>query len=191
MPKTAIFLDGAYIEKILEIHFQSSRIDYRQLVEELAGNSDLLRAYYYHCPPYRSPEPTPEETQRFNSKIGFFNALAHIPRFQIRLGRLAYRGNDSEGRPIFVQKAVDVLMSVDMVQLAATRAVDRVVIMAGDSDFTPAVEAVKTHGVLTTLVHGPPQGRHNGSDTLWETCDERVTLTTEMVDVIRRTARKG
>lgn len=188
MPKTAIFLDGAYIEKVLEIHHGGTRIDFKKLARMLADGSELLRCYYYHCPPYRSPEPTEDENRRHGSKMGFFNALGHIPRFQVRLGRLAYRGDDRDGNPMFVQKSVDVLLAVDLVQLAATRAVDRIVLMAGDSDFTPAIEAVKGHGVLTTLCHGPQNG---GQDSLWEVCDERVQLTADMVSQIQRGQRRG
>lgn len=182
MTKTAVFLDGAYIEKILEIHFGGTRIDFKKMTTALAGKGELLRAYYYHCPPYKSPEPTQDEINRYESKSSFFNALSRIPRFQVKLGRLAYRGNDSQGHPIFIQKSVDVLIAVDMVQLAATRAVDKIVLMAGDSDFEPAMKAVKVHGVVTALYRGPQNG---GSDPLWEACDERVQLTKGMINQVQ------
>ena len=39
-------------------------------------------------------------------------------RFEVRLGKLAYRGKDHEGNPIFQQKKVDCMVGVDMALLA-------------------------------------------------------------------------
>ena len=76
-----------------------------------------------------------------------------LPRFEVRLGRLQRR-EDSQGRPLYQQKRVDILLGVDMVQLAARGHIREAVLVAGDSDFIPAVTAAKSEGVIVSLFHG-------------------------------------
>ena len=42
------------------------------------------------------------------------------------------------GRKIFEQKGIDTLLSIDMVNLAATKQVSNIILLAGDSDYIPA-----------------------------------------------------
>jgi uncharacterized LabA/DUF88 family protein len=173
--KVAIFVDGGYLAKILFPITGSSvfPIDFGKLSEVLAVGQSRLRTYYYNCPPYVAPSPTPEETRRASKAHSFYDALNRLPRFQVRLGRLEFRGNKADGSPIFVQKRVDALLSVDMVQLGLTRQIGKVILLAGDSDFLPAIEAVKAAGVLVELWHGPKDTYHA---ELWQACDERVQI---------------
>jgi len=113
----------------------------------------------------------------------FLSALSSLPRFRVRLGKLAFRGTNQQGAPIFVQKRVDIMLGVDMVQLAATRQIARAVLLVGDSDFVPAVEVVKQHGVLTVLWHGPrrPGQANTVHRELWDACDDRFELTQPLI----------
>ena len=61
------------------------------------------------------------------------------------------------------------MLSVDLATLAAKRLIQEAAIVAGDSDFIPAVEAAKSEGVLIRLFHG--QSVHSD---LWTAADERV-----------------
>ena len=140
MARCAIFIDGAYLEFVLKQEFGRPSVDFAGLVSKIAGSSDLLRAYYYDCLPYQSARPTPDESERFARRQKFHHALNLIPRFEVRLGKLAFRGHQN-GRPIFEQKRVDILLGVDLVQLAAKHQITDAMIVAGDSDFLPAVEA--------------------------------------------------
>lgn len=188
MDRSAIFIDGAYLDKILVNEFSQARVDYGKLAHELTQETQLLRAYYYHCPPYQSNPPTPAERERTSAKNRFFNALSRLPRFQVRLGKLAFRGKNQDGQPIFVQKRVDILLGVDMVQLAATSQINRAILLAGDSDFVPAVEAVKQLGLLVVLWHGPI--RSGPANTvhreLWDACDDRFEITQSLVKKVSR-----
>lgn len=181
--RCAIFIDGAYLDKCLEHAFGRVRIKFEELAAQLIGDDSLLRAYYYHCPPYVSQDATDSETYRFENKQRFFNALGNIPRFQVRLGLLVYRGTTESGKPIFIQKLVDVMVAVDMVQLASTGKLNRAILLAGDNDFVPAVKAVKDYGVIVTLVHGP-QSTGNVHSRLWDIADERTVLTSELINEI-------
>ena len=99
----------------------------------------------------------------------------------MRLGRLARRGPDSDGRYTFVQKRVDIMLGVDMALLAAKHIIQEVVLVAGDSDFVPAIAAAKPEGVVVRLFHG--QNPHSG---LWLESDERVQVTQEFINSIQQ-----
>ena len=103
------------------------------------------------------------------------------PVFEVRLGRLEFRGNAADGRPIFVQKRVDIMLGVDMVQLSAKGHVQQVILLAGDSDFIPAVVAAKAEGVLVRLFHGS-----NCHADLLREVDERVQLNQALIDSVLR-----
>jgi uncharacterized LabA/DUF88 family protein len=184
MARIAIFIDGGYIDKVVQNEFGNAKISYELLSREIARQIDpeatILRTYYYHCPPYQSNPPTVDESARYSSTMNFFDAINRLPRFEVRLGRLARRGPDTNGRYSFEQKMVDVLMSVDLVHLTAKGHVSDVAIVAGDSDFVPAVKTAKEEGVSIWLFH-----RERPHNDLWTVADERIRITQGLVDKVR------
>jgi uncharacterized LabA/DUF88 family protein len=141
----------------------------------------LLRAHYYNCLPYQSNPPTVDEKERYDKKYRFVDALNYVPRFQVRLGQLAVVGVDANGKKIFQQKRVDLMLGVDMALLAGKGKITAIALFTGDSDTIPAVEAVKQEGVLVTLWHGALKGDQSPSRELFKLCDERMELTPQMV----------
>ena len=159
--RVGIFIDGAYLEHVQRNQFGGARIDFGELSNAIADGADILRTYYYHCLPYQGNPPTTEERERYANRRRFFTMLETLPRYSVRLGQLAFRGNRDDGRPIFEQKRVDILLGVDMVQLSAKGHIFEAILVAGDSDFIPAVIAAKSEGVLVRLVHGDRKAVHN------------------------------
>lgn len=187
--KAAVFIDGGYLDKLVSQEFAGVRIDYEKLTQKLAEKADcmIFRTYFYHCPPYQSNPPTNEEKEKVSKSQKFFVALNRLSRFEIRLGKLARRGTNPDGSPILVQKRVDILIGVDMVQLSATSQIQQAILIAGDSDLTPAVEAVKKNGVLVTLWHSPKRYNNNTvHQELWDACDDRFEIDRAFIDTIRR-----
>jgi len=174
----AVFIDGAYLSKVLKKHFGSPRVDHHSLVAWACGDEQLFRAYYYDCLPYQSARPTDEERQRVSDKQKFFLALERGQRFTVRQGRLEYRGTDDRGSPVFTQKRVDLKLGLDVASLVATGRVAMVVLIAGDSDFIPVVEFAKQQGVIVRLIHGPSATYHTD---LWTAVDERKEITEEVL----------
>ena len=142
MAFSAVFIDGGYLEKVLQQDHDKPKIDFQKLAHKMGEPNELLRAYYYHCLPYQSNPPTPEEQFRYARRHRFTTALSYLPKFEVRLGELAYRGEDHTGRPIFQQKKVDCMVSVDMALLASKGKISALAIFTGDSDLAPAMEAV-------------------------------------------------
>jgi len=177
--KVAVFLDGGYIEKVLHQDFRGGWIDLEKLSARMANPDELFRSYFYHCLPYMGENPSREDRARYSARHRLITALGFLPRFEVRLGRLAYQGGE------YVQKRVDCMVGVDMALLAAKGKIHRVALFSGDSDLMPAVEAVKREGVLVTLWHGVGD-RTKPSRDLFGICDERRELTWEVFSEIKK-----
>ncbi len=158
---------------------ESAHIFCRGAVNRMAGGREILRSYFYDCEPYQSNPPTSEENTRFGKAQRFHHALDQIPRFQVRLGKLEFRGIDRQGNRIFHQKRVDIQMGVDLVLLAAKNLISDAAILAGDSDFLPAIEAAKPEGVVIHLFHG-----ERPHTDLVAKCDERTKIDQSFIDSI-------
>ena len=186
MDRSVVFLDGAHIEYLLKEHFNGQRINYEGFVSKIAAGSSVVRTYYYHCPPYQSDQPTEEEREMLSGKKNFFDALSKFSRFQLRLGKLEKRDEKAGGSPVFVQKRVDIMLAIDMVRLAMTRQIQRAILVTGDSDLLPAVEATKQLGVVVSLWHGPRGGQANTVHRdLWDACDDREEIKQSLIDSVR------
>jgi uncharacterized LabA/DUF88 family protein len=173
--QVAIFIDGGYLDKVLKAQFPGIRIDYGKLVTVIASRAspqaELMRSYYYHCLPYQGDQPTKEDADRFAAKSSFFHALRQIPRFEVKLGRLARRGPLPDGKYSYEQKMTDTLLSIDLVKHSAKGKMTHAAIIAGDGDFVPAVVSAKEESVVVSLFHGSK--RHQ---ELWYACDDRVRI---------------
>ncbi len=152
----AIFIDGGYLEKVLKEDFGQPKVDFKKLsleiVRQVGGGRTLYRTYYYNCPPFQSSVPTDEERRRLASQESFIHALKQPSRLEIRMGRLVRRGQP--GAYTYEQKQVDMLLGIDVVRLVASRAISDVAIIAGDSDFVPALQVAKNDGAIVHLFHG-------------------------------------
>jgi len=182
MDRYAVFIDGGYARKVLK-QFNSPRISYLKFSDHVAGNQERLRTYYYDCAPYVSSPPTQEEKTRKGKFDSFAAALELKSRFQVKLGRLAKRGEFPDGSPRFEQKMVDILLAVDLVQLAVDHQIQRAVIFASDSDFVPAIQTARNAGTVVELYyHIPPRP----NDELMKACDDRIPIDQALIDSITR-----
>ena len=160
--RAAIFIDGGYVLKALQEAKLSP--DYTRIADYILAPLrrqipiDLLRCYFYYCPPWMSQNPTEDELRRMTAHEKFVEEIESIDRWKIRLGKLEKRRDGD--RDVFSQKRVDVMLSVDMVRHAAAGHIQHAVIVAGDSDFIPAVSAAQEHGATITLVCSPDRSAH-------------------------------
>jgi len=108
MFRLAIFVDGAYLEKVAKKN--DVWVDYDKLSSEIltrvnartpAAPIDLLRTYYYNCLPHQSNRPTEHEKDIFQKRRGFYDALERLSSFTVRLGVVKVRGRDNNGQPIY------------------------------------------------------------------------------------------
>lgn len=188
--KSAILIDGAYLEALMIKEHDRAQVDYHKLAlglikrvsRNVGQHVDLIRTYYYHALPWSPPDPDEEERERVGKKRGFFHRLEFLPRFTVKLGRTQRVLND-DGSTTFQQKGVDVMLASDMVYLASRGMVDHIILLAPDADYVPAVCMVKDLGVVVHLVHG---GNLAASTEMRRECDERIELDQEFVQQARR-----
>ncbi len=84
MERCGIFIDAGYFSKVLKDFGVS--VDYSKLSAKLADEAQILRTYYYDCPPYVSANPTPDERERKSKFDKFVKYLGSLPRFEFKRG---------------------------------------------------------------------------------------------------------
>ena len=194
MERVAVFIDNGYLKKVqdkLKIF-----ADYEKFSNEIIGNPTLamrFRTYVYDCPPYQSNPPTPEQIILKSGFDSFRYNVTRLPRFEFRLGRLQLQRDEfgevltkKDGTPLLRQKWVDMALGIDVAKLATTKQIQKVILVAGDYDFLPAIIAAKQEGALVTLYYSTESYIHDG---LYEACDDRYEITKELLKKCERTRR--
>lgn len=172
MGRAVIFTDGEYLRKIFKKQgFNLHVPKFIQKVLELSGieEKDLLRVYFYTSAPYQSANPNPEEKTRYKNFQKFEEFLKKQDSFEIKLGRTERRNNNT-----YEQKMVDVLLSIDLVELSAKSKIDSAILIAGDSDFVPAIKKAKDNGVRVFLCCS--SNRNEYHINLWNEADKRILI---------------
>ncbi|MBV9856791.1 MAG: NYN domain-containing protein [Streptosporangiaceae bacterium] len=159
LARYAVMVDVGYIYAAAgELLFgTSSRRDYRvdavPLIQAVTKHADelirgeLLRVYWYDAA--RDRVPTIDQ-----------RVVAQMAWVKLRLGNLNARGQ---------QKGVDAQIRADMEALARHRAITDAVLIAGDEDMVPAVEAAQAYGVRVHLWGiEPPYGTNQAERLVWE-----------------------
>jgi uncharacterized LabA/DUF88 family protein len=187
MDRAVVLIDGGYMQRLLKDLYGEAKIGFSQLSRWAASGYELFRTYYYDCLPYVDASPTLEQSRRSAAKESFIRRLRRLDRYVVRLGRLARRGNDALGNPIFQQKRVDLQVGLDVASLATSRTVSMVVLVAGDSDLIPAVEFAREQNMLVRLVVPPRQqgqGTASYHQDLYDIADERYILSADVIAAI-------
>src|ERR1051326_1544775 len=159
LSRYAILMEVAYIcASTGELLFSASyrheyRVDAAELIRALSREAseqvrgELLRVYWYDAARDRVPT--------FDQRV-----IAQMPLVKLRLGNLNARGQ---------QKGVDAQIRADMEALARHRAITDAVLIAGDEDMVPAVEAAQAFGVRVHLWGiEPPYGTNQAERLVWE-----------------------
>lgn len=164
MTRAAIFIDGGYLNKILKSQFNEAKIDYLKLSEKICASIGVerLRTYYYYCTPIIRNENRKNDEVKVANAQRFLDNLKRLPRFEVRLGRLQIIGGQ------FKQKMVDVLMSLDIVDKCFENQISHAILIAGDSDFIPAIEKAKNYGAIVHLFYHPTSVHNQLLDTVDE-----------------------
>ncbi|WOF16854.1 NYN domain-containing protein [Methanoplanus sp. FWC-SCC4] len=172
--RSALFIDNAYLHKCTP---QNIQIDFEILSDYLCRDTQKLRTYFYDCMPYQSNPSTENEKIKYSQYSKFISVIEKLPRFQTRFGKLSKREDGS-----FEQKRVDILLAVELVRLSWSKQIGHAIIIAGDSDFVPAIEAAKDAGVIVSLYYSN-QSIHN---ELLSSVDERYLMGEDFFNTVKR-----
>src|SRR5437879_351393 len=159
LARYAVIVDVGYIYAAAgELLFNTTsrrefRVDADKLIGALTRHADgfvrgeLLRVYWYDAA--RDRVPTIDQ-----------RVIAQMPWVKLRLGNLNAQGQ---------QKGVDAQLRADLEALARHRAITDAVLLAGDEDMLPAVEAAQRYGVRVHLWGVEPTHGSNQAEWLvWE-----------------------
>ncbi|MHB8164697.1 MAG: NYN domain-containing protein [Methanoregula sp.] len=172
--RVAVFIDNGYLSKALN---DGTKIDFVKFCDVVCGEKERLRTYFYDCKPYVSDPPTAAEREKSSQYNKFAHKIEGLPRFQMRYGKLRKNRDGT-----FEQKRVDILLAVELVRLSWSGQIGYAVIVSGDSDFVPAIEATKDAGVITKLYYS----RKAVHDELLSAVDERCEMDPAFFDTVRR-----
>jgi uncharacterized LabA/DUF88 family protein len=140
-----LFIDGGY-----------ARERYREAMNDVFGNDGDLcprnmiphgqyrRCFYYDCLDAQKPnETTVDYALRTKIQETYFGEFQSLPGVHVRLGKLIGQ------RPR--QKEVDIMLAVDMLTHGFNRNMSSAVLLAGDLDFRPVVDALVRAGIFVQV----------------------------------------
>ena len=165
-----IFIDGSNMYHSLKNIFGRTDIDMRRFCHKLLNRRQLIRIYYYNAKVGKSEEP-----ERYRHQQAFFASVNAIPYLELRLGRLVY--TNWPNVPPY-EKGIDVQLTTDMLTHSFKNNYDVVILVAGDSDFVGALQAVKDTGKHVEVALF---GRAGTSWQLRRVADKVITINSRLL----------
>jgi hypothetical protein len=143
--KICIFFDGQNFYRSLLRYDESLRVDYDRLAlwitQKVGGDGAVFGgAYYYVGVSAGAPQQVEAFLKGLELRPGYF--VKRDPRVR-RTGRCPNCGGEYD---YTTEKRVDTRLVADLIHYAANGAYDAAVLISGDDDFVPAVEAVNALG---------------------------------------------
>ncbi len=149
---TYMFIDGAFLQRQISSARKSYDldenvdIDYSKLIRRAS------RAFYYDSYPSEKPEQTEEaHIEEFRKTEILFDKIGTIPNLHVRHGMSRYQKRKRGAE----QKAVDILLALDVYQHAIRGNMEVAIIVASDLDFAPVLEALLNTRVRSRLWFDP------------------------------------
>jgi uncharacterized LabA/DUF88 family protein len=133
--RVMVFIDGSNLYHVLGQTCGRHDLQFDKFAQKLAGDRDLRRVYYYNI-----RQEAFEGGSNVSEQDRFLSSLYDTPYLEVKLGIWKQRGGT------MVEKGVDVMLAVDLVTRAYRDQYDTAIIVSGDADFFPALQAAKDVG---------------------------------------------
>lgn len=162
MVESDVFIDGMHLQHVID-SLGIKGVDYEKLSDKLANDS-RSRTYFFDALPLKENK---DNKQKFLSK------LSYLKSFQVELGYVKMEGRTCPSCEGVVniprQKKVDVLLATRLIERSLET--KRLVLIAGDADFVPAIEVAKRKAKIV-LAFLPGITAHQ----LIQAADEKIEL---------------
>jgi|GEM_PF-2669507 len=143
-----LFIDGGYFDKILNKigsefwDTENVEIDYSKV------GSSYNKVFYYNClPGKRNGESDNDFQKRIQTREDFYNDLKLLNNYHVFEGVTFGRKNKIR------QKAVDIMIAVDMLRHSYRKNMDKATLLTGDLDFKPLLDALVLEGMHTSILY--------------------------------------
>lgn len=133
--RVTIFIDGSNLYHAMKDSFRRFDLNFTEFSKKLCGTRPLVRTYYYNI--LQEPSQWPEA---YKEQQEFLEILNKSPYLEIRLGSTKLQ----QGSP--VEKGIDIMLAVDMLNFAHNDIYDTGILVSGDGDFAYALKAIKNLG---------------------------------------------
>jgi uncharacterized LabA/DUF88 family protein len=133
--RVMVFIDGSNLYHVLTQSCGRHDLQFDKFAMKLANGRKLQRIYYYNIKQETDTNPNMGVEQQ-----KFLDSMYDTPYVEVRLGIWKQRGD------IMVEKGVDVMLATDLVTNAYNDHYDTAIVVSGDADFYPALQAVKDVG---------------------------------------------
>ncbi len=133
--RVMVFIDGSNLYHVLGQTCGRHDLQFDKFALKLANGRDLRRVYYYNI-----RQEAFEDRSNATDQDKFLSSLYDTPHLEVKLGIWKQRGST------MVEKGVDVMLAVDLVTRAYKNNYDTAIIVSGDADFYPALQAAKDVG---------------------------------------------
>ena len=188
MTRVSVLIDGGHLRVLTRKTGRTYNPDYIEKVAHACVHADetLLRILYYDCAPFvgKVALPVSGNEHEFKGSDTWLKTLAQKDLFAVRRGVLKFRGfkpkripiapaqlTDADFEPDFEQKGVDMRIGLDIANHAATKSVDRIILVTGDTDCLPAMKHARINGLQVVIVSFP--NHRVASELLWHSDFER------------------
>ena len=168
--RVMIFIDGSNLYHSLKNHFGRTDLDIGRFCNKILGRRHLIRIYYYNARVGQKEEP-----ERYKQQQVFFAGVNTIPYSELRLGRLVY--NNWPSVPPY-EKGTDVQLATDMLTHGFRGNYDVAILVAGDSDYVGALQAVKDSGKHAEVALF---GKEGTSRQLRQVADKVITINARLL----------
>jgi uncharacterized LabA/DUF88 family protein len=163
--RVMVFIDGSNLYHSLKDVFHRTDLDIGKLCQKLIEKKRLIRCYYYNAEVGMKQEP-----DRFHRQQAFLDSVQATPYTELRLGRLVYNNWPSTAP---YEKGIDIMLTTDLLTHSFKRNYDVAILVAGDTDYVGAIQAVKNNGQNVEVALF---GKESNSRTLRDVADRVITI---------------
>ena len=154
MDRTLVLVDEGFLSKLSKYFGEGKylKFDKVKFCNDIADAQNLIceKIFYYTAPPLQSGKPTKEESNLYKKYRKFVRKISSDEILEVREGRCQRLKTDGEF--IFKQKAVDILLAMDLTSVPLKFPnVKKIILIACDSDFVPVIKNLAEQSVKTIL----------------------------------------
>lgn len=137
--RVVIFIDGSNFYHSSKKLGVVDKINFQKLINELVGNREFIKVFYYNAPLNLGVNP-----KIYWKQQKFFDMLRNIPKVEVILCR--QRRVKRDGKFEYEVKGDDTHLVSDLVGEAYENLYDAAIIVSGDEDFVSPIKRVRKLG---------------------------------------------